>query len=99
MIVMLQTQRLLFNRHQFGMIAQIQSDQGGVRLQQLTQAQLHPIRVRTMMFQSLGDRLFNQLGRVLLVKLEHLNKLTDTSPIGLPTLQFSQELFIDRRPA
>jgi hypothetical protein len=59
MIVMLQTQRLLFNRHQFGVVTQIQSDQGGVRLQQLTQAQLHSIRVRTVMFQSLGDGLFN----------------------------------------
>ena len=96
---MLQTQWLLFNRHQFGVVAQIQSDRGGIRLQQLTQAQLHPIRVRAVMFQSLGDRLFNQLGRMVLVKLEHLNKLTDTSPIRLPAFQFSQQLFVDRRPA
>jgi hypothetical protein len=51
-----------------------------------------------MVCQSLGDRLFNQLGRVLLVELEYLNKLANPGPIGLPTLQFSQELFIDRRP-
>ena len=96
---MLQTQWLLFNRHQFGVVAQIQSDQGGVRLQQLTQAQLHPIRVRAVMFQGLADRLFNQFGRILLVELEHLNELTNPDTIRLPAFQFSQELFVDCRPA
>jgi hypothetical protein len=52
-----------------------------------------------MMFQGLSDGLFNQLGRMMLVELKHLNKLTNSGSIGLPTLQFSQELFIDRRPA
>ena len=86
MIVMLQMQRLRFNRHQFGVVAQIQSDQGGVRLQQLTQAQLHPIQVRAVMVQGLGDSLFNQLSRMVLVELKYLDKLTNPGSIGLPAL-------------
>ena len=59
---------------------------------------MHPIQMGTVMFHGLGDRLFNQFGRMVLVKLEHLNKLTNSGPIGLPAFQFSQELFVDRRP-
>ena len=51
-----------------------------------------------MIFQSLADRLLDYLGRMMLMELEDLNKLTDPGPIGLPALQFGQQLFIDRRP-
>ena len=49
-------------------------------------------------FYGFGLALFNQLSRMVLVELEYLDKLTNSGPIGLPTLQFSQQLFVDRRP-
>jgi len=98
MIVMIQTNRLLSDSHQLGMITQIQRDRGWLRLRQLTQTQLYPVRVRAMMFQSLGDGLFDQLSRMVLMKLEYLNKLTDPGPIRVPALQFRQKLFVGLRP-
>ena len=86
MIVTLQTYRLLSDPHQFRMLTQIQRDRGRLRLRQLTQTQLYPVCVRAMMFQGLGDGLFDQLSRMVLMKLEYLNKLTDPGPIRVPAL-------------
>ncbi len=48
---------------------------------------------------SLAHGLFNQLSRMVLVELEHLNKLADPSPLRLLVLQLGQQLFVDGGPA
>ncbi len=88
MIVMLQPQRLLTHPHQFRMITQIKTNRPWLRLHQLAQTQLHPVWVRTMMGQGLADGLFNQLSRMVLVELQHLDKLANPGPIRLSPLQF-----------